>query len=177
MEWAKCRAGGHIIFRLQGTQELHQGSLWLSPVLSGFVVRCGYIRGQRSCLGLQVNLRVASEESLKHGTCGNVMWRYNRRRRPDLGASPLGATYGRAPHNASGSRTRQHARACDALRSAWHVPEFTGLPQSPCPCRCPRRLEPGPLPSTGITRLRRYYGPLRLPMQPGLSLTGVRLIR
>jgi hypothetical protein len=29
------------------------------------------------------------------------MWRYNRRRRPDLGASPLGATYGRAPHNDS----------------------------------------------------------------------------
>ena len=36
-------------------------------------------------------------------------------------------------------------------------------------------LELRPLPSTGITRLRRYYGPLRLPRRPGLSLAGVRL--
>ena len=36
-------------------------------------------------------------------------------------------------------------------------------------------LEPRPLPSAGITRLRRYYGPLRHPKRPGLSLTGVRL--
>jgi hypothetical protein len=77
---------------------------------------------------------------------------------------------------ASGSRTRQHARACDALRGAWHIPEFTGLPQSPCPCRCPRRLEPGPLPSTGVTRLPRYYEPLRHPAEPGLALAGLRLV-
>jgi hypothetical protein len=32
-----------------------------------------------------------------------------------------------------------------------------------------------PLPSAGITRLRRYYGPLRLPKWPGLSLAVVRL--
>jgi hypothetical protein len=31
------------------------------------------------------------------------------------------------------------------------------------------------LPSTGITQLRRYYGPLRHPRKPGLSLAGVRL--
>src|SRR5262245_54870332 len=37
-------------------------------------------------------------------------------------------------------------------------------------------LEPGSLPSTGITRLRRYYGPLRLLRQPDLSLAGVRLV-
>ena len=36
-------------------------------------------------------------------------------------------------------------------------------------------LEPRPLPSTGVTRLRRYYGPLRRPRRPGLSLAGVRL--
>src|SRR5262249_19701347 len=36
-------------------------------------------------------------------------------------------------------------------------------------------LELGPLPSAGITRRRRYYGPLRHPGRPGLSLTGVRL--
>ena len=32
------------------------------------------------------------------------------------------------------------------------------------------------LPSTGVTRLPRYYEPLRHPRAPGLSLTGVRLI-
>src|SRR6266404_2926587 len=31
------------------------------------------------------------------------------------------------------------------------------------------------LPSTGITRLHRYYEPLRLPGRPGLTLAGVRL--
>jgi hypothetical protein len=35
--------------------------------------------------------------------------------------------------------------------------------------------EPRPLPSTGITRLQRYYGPLRHPRAPGPSLAGVRL--
>src|SRR6516162_4630109 len=37
-------------------------------------------------------------------------------------------------------------------------------------------LELRPLPSPGVTRLQRYYGPLRHPSAPGLSLTGVRLI-
>ena len=37
-------------------------------------------------------------------------------------------------------------------------------------------LELRPLPSTGITRLPRYYEPLRHPKAPGLSLAGVRLI-
>jgi hypothetical protein len=37
-------------------------------------------------------------------------------------------------------------------------------------------LELRPLPSPGITRLQRYYEPLRHPSAPGLSLTGVRLI-
>src|SRR5271169_5331022 len=36
-------------------------------------------------------------------------------------------------------------------------------------------LELRPLPSTGVTRGQRYYGPLRHPRRPGLSLTGVRL--
>ncbi len=31
------------------------------------------------------------------------------------------------------------------------------------------------LPSTGVTRLHRYYEPLRHPIRPGLSLAGVRL--
>ena len=38
-------------------------------------------------------------------------------------------------------------------------------------------LEPRPLPSTGITRLPRYYGPLRHPDRPGLPLAGVRFAR
>ena len=32
------------------------------------------------------------------------------------------------------------------------------------------------LPSTGITRLQRYYEPLRHPRAPGLSLAGVQLV-
>ena len=36
-------------------------------------------------------------------------------------------------------------------------------------------LEPRPLPSPGVTRGQRYYGPLRHPRRPGLSLAGVRL--
>ncbi len=43
----------------------------------------------------------------------------------------------------------------------------------PTYCVCP---EPRPLPSTGITRLHRYYEPLRHPKAPGLSLAGVRLL-
>ena len=37
-------------------------------------------------------------------------------------------------------------------------------------------LELRSLPSTGITRLQRYYEPLRHPRAPGLSLAGVRLV-
>src|SRR6266436_3831273 len=33
-----------------------------------------------------------------------------------------------------------------------------------------------PLPSTGVTRLHRYYEPLRHPVRPGLSLTSCQLI-
>src|SRR5580658_7479109 len=38
------------------------------------------------------------------------------------------------------------------------------------------RLQLKPLPSTGVTRLPRYYEPLRHPSQPGLSLTSCQLI-
>ena len=41
------------------------------------------------------------------------------------------------------------------------------------PCRFCRRTR---LPSTGITRLPRYYEPLRHPATPGLSLAGFRLV-
>ncbi len=40
-------------------------------------------------------------------------------------------------------------------------------------CVC---LEPSSLPSAGVTRLQRYYEPLRHPRAPGLSLAGVRLV-
>ena len=33
-----------------------------------------------------------------------------------------------------------------------------------------------PLPSTDVTRLPRYYEPVRHPPRPGLSLAGVRLV-
>ncbi len=38
------------------------------------------------------------------------------------------------------------------------------------------RLQLKPLPSTRVTRLRRYYEPLRHPSQPSLSLTSCQLI-
>ena len=41
---------------------------------------------------------------------------------------------------------------------------------------CCVRLELRSLPSTGVTRLQRYYEPLRHPRAPGLSVTGVRLV-
>ena len=40
-------------------------------------------------------------------------------------------------------------------------------------CIC---LELRSLPSTGITRLQRYYEPLRHPRAPSLSLAGVQLV-
>src|SRR5467141_449219 len=38
------------------------------------------------------------------------------------------------------------------------------------------RLQLKPLPSTGVTRLHRYYEPLRHPSRPGLSLASCQLI-
>jgi hypothetical protein len=48
-----------------------------------------------------------------------------------------------------------------------------GKAEAPSVAQCPKLR---PLPSPGITRLQRYYEPLRHPSAPGLSLTGVRLI-
>src|ERR1700688_427799 len=57
-----------------------------------------------------------------------------------------------------------------------HLSELIGFPISTsfttyCVC-----LELRSLPSTGVTRLQRYYEPLRHPKAPGLSLTGFRLV-
>src|SRR6202007_2831429 len=57
-----------------------------------------------------------------------------------------------------------------------HFSELLGFPISgPSPLACVR-LELRPLPSTGITQLRRYYAPIRHPIAPDLSLAGLRLI-
>ena len=80
-----------------------------------------------------------------------------------------GHTTGHADFPASGSRTRLHAflRVTPSAVSE-RFSELLGCPIS-CPslplCVCP---EPRPLPSAGITRLHRYYEPLRHPMTPGL---------
>src|SRR3984893_15550939 len=67
------------------------------------------------------------------------------------------------------------SRVTPAAVSA-HFSELLGCPISrslTTSCVC---LELRALPSTGITRLHRYDGPLRHPIAPGLSLTGIRLI-
>src|SRR6266516_8213915 len=57
-----------------------------------------------------------------------------------------------------------------------HLLELIGFPISrsfTTYCVC---LELRSLPSTGVTRLPRYYEPLRHPRAPSLSLTGLRLV-
>src|SRR4030088_1207874 len=54
--------------------------------------------------------------------------------------------------------------------------ELIGCPISTSFTTCCVCLELRSLPSTGITRLQRYYEPLRHPKAPGLSLTGFRLV-
>ena len=57
-----------------------------------------------------------------------------------------------------------------------HSAEFIGCPISRSFTTYFVCLELRSLPSTGITRLQRYYEPLRHPRAPGLSLAGVRLV-
>src|ERR1700735_4890715 len=57
-----------------------------------------------------------------------------------------------------------------------HSAEFIGCPISRSFTTYFVCLELRSLPSTGITRLQRYYEPLRHPKAPGLSLTGFRLV-
>src|SRR4030088_1143510 len=54
--------------------------------------------------------------------------------------------------------------------------ELIGCPISKSLTTCCVCLELRSLPSTGVARLQRYYEPLRHPMAPDLSLTGVRLV-
>src|SRR4030088_3416497 len=83
---------------------------------------------------------------------------------------------GQADFPASGSRTRLHAFACNAICSFWTfigVARFPNLRSFTTYCVC---LELRSLPSTGVARLPRYYEPLRHPGAPSLSLTGFRLV-
>src|SRR5262249_8780908 len=78
---------------------------------------------------------------------------------------------------ASGSRTRHHAFSrVTPSAVAEHFSELLGCSISRSLTASCVGLELRPLPSLGITRLPRYYEPLRHPSAPGLSLTGVRLI-
>src|SRR4030088_3436321 len=54
--------------------------------------------------------------------------------------------------------------------------ELIGCPISKSLTTCCVCLELRSLPSTGMTRLQRYYEPLRHPRAPGLSLAGIRLV-
>src|SRR6202008_3695804 len=54
--------------------------------------------------------------------------------------------------------------------------ELIGYPISRSLTTCCVCLELRSLPSTSVTRLQRYYEPLRHPRAPGLSLAGVRLV-
>ena len=60
-----------------------------------------------------------------------------------------------------------------------NFPTFIGgirlTPISRLSAACCVDLELRPLPSIGVTRRQRYYGPIRHPGRPGLSLAGVRL--
>ena len=53
------------------------------------------------------------------------------------------------------------------------LPGSSPIPRSLVALRVSLQLRP--LPSTGVTRLPRYYGPLRHPTRPGLALTSCRL--
>src|SRR5262245_31520543 len=57
-----------------------------------------------------------------------------------------------------------------------HLLELTGFPISRSFTTYRVCLELRSLPSTGVTRLPRYYEPLRHPRAPSLSLTGFRLV-
>ncbi len=65
--------------------------------------------------------------------------------------------------------------ACSAARRFWILLGVARFPNLLSFATSYANLEPGPLPSTSITRLHRYCQPLRHPIAPGLSLTGFRL--
>jgi len=60
--------------------------------------------------------------------------------------------------------------------AAQPLSEVIGSRHSPAVATSYVGLELRPLGSTGITRLQRYYGPIRHPMQPSLTVTGLWLV-
>src|SRR6202790_1639490 len=89
-----------------------------------------------------------------------------------------GHTTGQAdlPHPALGQDSTPSLSRATPSAVSEHSSELIGCPISrsfATYCVC---LELRSLPSTGITRLQRYYEPLRHPRAPGLSLTGFRLV-
>src|SRR5450756_295015 len=88
-------------------------------------------------------------------------------------ASPFQLSY-RTPHPALGQELTLSRATPSAVSD--HLSELIGFPISksfPTYCVC---LELRSLPSTGVTRLQRYYEPLRHPKAPSLSLAGFRLV-
>src|SRR6202166_326287 len=80
----------------------------------------------------------------------------------------------RTPHPALGQELTLSRATPSAVSD--HLSELIGFPISrsfPTYCVC---LELRSLPSTKVTRLQRYYEPLRHPKAPSLSLTGFRLV-
>jgi len=61
-----------------------------------------------------------------------------------------------------------------AQEATWETFSKTPIPRSFVASCVSFQLRP--LPSTGVTRLRRYYEPLRHPIRPGLPLTSCQLI-
>src|SRR6202521_5446841 len=94
------------------------------------------------------------------------------------------AVGGASPGCLSGTACRRAGRSgSSAIPSLWRATPLaaSGLfLEAPGSCHSPRLclvsvvLEPRPLCSTGITRLPRYYGPLRHPKRPSLTLAGCR---
>ena len=79
------------------------------------------------------------------------------------------------PHPALGQDVTPLLSRATPSAVSEHLSELIGCPISRSLTTCCVSPEPRPLPSTGITRLQRYYGPLRHPKAPGPSLAGVRL--
>src|SRR5271165_988191 len=81
-----------------------------------------------------------------------------------------------------GSSSRSGSRVLPSLSRATpsavseRCPELIGCPISRSFTTCCVCLELRSLPSPGVTRLHRYYEPLRHPAAPGPSLAGVRLV-
>src|SRR6202521_1303824 len=83
------------------------------------------------------------------------------------------------PHPALGEDSRNRRGHCmrRRLQLLKTTRELSGLsPISLSLVASCVRLQLRPLPSTGVTRLRQYYEPLRHPRRPSLSLTSCQLI-